>query len=181
MLKLETSLMKTRYYREAREEAIREGLKKGLEQGLEDGRRETSETIAKKMLEENLPTDMIVKITGLSKRKSNNSAQINSQISRLKRMTVQEKNKIRPLSKQEEEILEALHFMLSFEEVVSESNLEREMCKEVLRVLIRDGLVQALQWQPDKNDFIPLDELPDKWQDLHFLATKHGLFSYHTS
>lgn len=73
MLKLETSLMKTRYYREAREEAIREGLKKGLEQGLEqgleDGRRETSETIAKKMLEENLPTDMIVKITGLSKRK----------------------------------------------------------------------------------------------------------------
>jgi hypothetical protein len=96
-------------------------------------------------------------------------------------MTIQEKNKIRPLSKQEEEILEALHFMLSFEEVVSESNLEREKCKEVLRVLIGDELVQALQWQPEKNEFMPLDESPDELQDLHFLATKHGLFSYHNS
>ncbi|MFQ3599342.1 MAG: Rpn family recombination-promoting nuclease/putative transposase [Chloroherpetonaceae bacterium] len=61
MLKLETNLMKTRYYREAREEAIREGL--------EDGKRQTAEEIAKKMLEENLPADIVIKITGLSKRK----------------------------------------------------------------------------------------------------------------
>ncbi len=96
-------------------------------------------------------------------------------------MTDQEKNKIRPLSKHEEEILEALHFMLSFEEVVSESNLEREKCKEILRVLIRDELVQALRWQPEKNDFTRLDEIPDELQGLYFLATKHGLFSYHTA
>lgn len=85
MLKLETNLMKTRYYREAREEAIREGLKEGLQRGLEqgleqglkrglekglkDGKRQTTEEIAKKMLEENLPINMVVKITGLSKRK----------------------------------------------------------------------------------------------------------------
>ncbi|MFQ3599341.1 MAG: hypothetical protein SNJ55_08235 [Chloroherpetonaceae bacterium] len=96
-------------------------------------------------------------------------------------MTDREKNKIRPLSKHEEEILEALHFMLSFEEVVSESNLEREKCQEILRVLIRDELVQALRWQPEKNDFMPLNEIPDELQGLYFLATKHGLFSYHTA
>lgn len=96
-------------------------------------------------------------------------------------MTDQEKNKIRPLSKHEEEILEALHFMLSFDEVVSESNVKREECKEILRILIRDKLVQALRWQPEKNDFMPIDETPDELQDLYFLATKHGLFAYHTT
>ncbi len=96
-------------------------------------------------------------------------------------MTNQEKNKIRPLSKHEEEILEALHFMLSFEELISETKLKEEACKELLRVLIRDELVQALQWQPDKNEFVPLDEVPDELHQLRFLATKHGLFSYHTS
>ncbi len=96
-------------------------------------------------------------------------------------MTDQEKRKIRPLAKHEEEILEALHFMLSFEEIVSESNLERKKCEETLRVLMRDELVQAFQWQPDKNEFVPLDKIPDEVQGLHFLATKHGLLSYHTT
>lgn len=77
MLKLETNLMKTRYYREAREEAIKEGrqegleqgLQEGLEQGLNEGKRQMTEEIAKRMLEENLPIELIAKTTGLSKRK----------------------------------------------------------------------------------------------------------------
>ncbi len=96
-------------------------------------------------------------------------------------MTEQEKRKLRPLSKCEESVLEALHFMLSFEEVVYESSLDKEKCAEVLRTLIRDELVQALYWQSDKNDFIALDQVPNDLRNLHFLATKHGLFSYHAS
>ncbi|MFN3562265.1 MAG: Rpn family recombination-promoting nuclease/putative transposase [Chloroherpetonaceae bacterium] len=85
MLKLETNLMKTRYYRQAREEAIKEGRKEGLEQGLQEGlrqglqegleqglnegKRQMTEEIAKRMLEENLPIELVAKTTGLSKRK----------------------------------------------------------------------------------------------------------------
>ncbi len=96
-------------------------------------------------------------------------------------MTEQEKRKIRPLSKQEESVLEALHFMLSFEDLMRETSIDEKTLSELLRTLIEDELVQALMWQSDKNDFIPLDEVPNDLRTLHFLATKHGLFSYHAS
>ncbi len=96
-------------------------------------------------------------------------------------MTEQEKRKIRPLSKLEESVLEALHFMLSFEDLMREINISEETLAQVLRTLIHDELVQALMWQSDKNDFVALDQVPNNLRDLHFLATKHGLFSYHTS
>ncbi len=72
MLKLETNLMKTRYFQEAREEAIKEGLQKGLQEGLQkglqQGKQQASEEIAKRLVQENLPIEMIAKTTGLSKR-----------------------------------------------------------------------------------------------------------------
>jgi predicted transposase/invertase (TIGR01784 family) len=92
MLKLETNLMKTRYFQEAREEAIKEGrqegrqeglqeglrkglqkglqegLQKGLQKGLQQGKQQTVEEIAKRLLQENLPIEVIAKTTGLSKR-----------------------------------------------------------------------------------------------------------------
>ncbi|MFN3562264.1 MAG: hypothetical protein ACK4XY_01895 [Chloroherpetonaceae bacterium] len=96
-------------------------------------------------------------------------------------MTEQEKNKIRPLSKHEEDILEALHFMLSFDDLLQETNINEQILDKSLRALMRDELVQALKWNSEKNDFIALDTIPDELRGLHFLATKHGLFSYHTS
>lgn len=96
-------------------------------------------------------------------------------------MTEQEKRKIRPLSKTEETILEALHFMLSFEELEAETGLKGDALAQALRVLIRDELAQALRWRADKNDFIALDEMPADLKGCRFLATKSGLFSYHTS
>jgi len=76
MLKLETNLMKTRYFQEAREEAIKEGrqeglqegMQKGLQKGLQQGKQQTAEEIAKRLLQENLPIEVIAKTTGLSKR-----------------------------------------------------------------------------------------------------------------
>lgn len=96
-------------------------------------------------------------------------------------MTEQEKNKIRLLSKHEEDILEALHFMLSFDDLVQETNINEQILDKSLRALMRDELVQALKWHAEKNDFIALDTIPDELHGLHFLATKHGLFSYHTT
>ncbi len=76
MLKLETNLMKTRYFQEAREEAIKEGrqegrqegLQEGLRKGLQQGKQQTVEEIAKRLMQENLPIEVIAKTTGLSKR-----------------------------------------------------------------------------------------------------------------
>jgi predicted transposase/invertase (TIGR01784 family) len=79
MLKLETNLMKTRYFQQAREEAIKEGreqglqegrqegLRQGLQQGLQQGKQQTAEEIAKRLAQENLPIEIIAKTTGLSK------------------------------------------------------------------------------------------------------------------
>ncbi len=96
-------------------------------------------------------------------------------------MTEQEKRKLRPLSNHEESVLEALHFMLSFEDLMQETGIDEKTLAELLRTLILDELVQALIWQSDKNDFIPIDEVPNDLRTLRFLATKHGLFSYHAS
>ncbi|MCS6990191.1 MAG: hypothetical protein NZM06_11835 [Chloroherpetonaceae bacterium] len=95
-------------------------------------------------------------------------------------MTGQDKIKTRALTKTEETILEALHFMLSFEELKEETGLTDETLADALRVLIRDELAQVLAWQADKDDFIALDEIPSDLSHHHFLATKRGLFSYHS-
>ncbi|MBO4815618.1 MAG: Rpn family recombination-promoting nuclease/putative transposase [Clostridia bacterium] len=49
------------------EEGRKEGIKEGIEQGKEKGKKEKAKEIARKMLEENIPLDLIVKITGLTK------------------------------------------------------------------------------------------------------------------
>lgn len=50
------------------EQGIKQGLEQGLKQGLEQGREESKKETAKKMLEEGLSIDIIIKVTGLSKK-----------------------------------------------------------------------------------------------------------------
>ena len=46
---------------------VEKGIEKGIEQGIEQGKKENNLSIAKKMLEEKIPLETIIKITNLSK------------------------------------------------------------------------------------------------------------------
>ena len=56
----------------ARDKGTREGLEKGKKEGLEQGKREEKISTAKKLIELNMPTEQIIKITGLSKEEIEN-------------------------------------------------------------------------------------------------------------
>ena len=58
--------------RRGREEGKAEGLAEGKAEGLEEGRAEEKAEIAKKMLEENIEIETIIKLTGLTKEKIEN-------------------------------------------------------------------------------------------------------------
>ncbi len=49
-----------------REEGLEEGLEKGRKEGLEEGRKEKAVEIARRLLRENLPPNLIAGVTGLS-------------------------------------------------------------------------------------------------------------------
>ena len=51
---------------EAYENGMNDGTKIGIEQGISTGKNEEKMNIAKEMLKENIPLNMIIKITGLS-------------------------------------------------------------------------------------------------------------------
>ena len=48
-------------------QGLSDGLKQGIEKGIEQGKKENNLAIAKKMLEEKIPLETIIKITNLSK------------------------------------------------------------------------------------------------------------------
>ncbi len=86
-----------------------------------------------------------------------------------------------PLLPEEDAILDALHFLLSFEELQAETNLEKNQLQVCLRRLIESGDVQVWAWMPDKNDYQAVEEVPDQLEQYHFLATKEGLFRHHSA
>ena len=53
--------------KEGLKEGLQKGLEQGLEKGLEQGAKQNNLEVAKKMLEENIETETISKITGLTK------------------------------------------------------------------------------------------------------------------
>ena len=48
-------------------DGLKQGIEKGIEKGIEQGKKENNLAIAKKMLEEKIPLETIIKITNLSK------------------------------------------------------------------------------------------------------------------
>ncbi len=54
------------YEKTVRQEGLKEGLEKGLEEGMEKGKLREKQAIARTMLKEGLPIEMIIKVTGLS-------------------------------------------------------------------------------------------------------------------
>ena len=48
-------------------QGMEEGREQGIQQGIQQGKKENTVDIVKKMLKENMPIELIEKITGLSK------------------------------------------------------------------------------------------------------------------
>lgn len=86
-----------------------------------------------------------------------------------------------PLSKEEESVLDALHFVLSFEELAEETRLEAAQLQSVLQALLASGDVQALEWSEEKKEFLAVELLQKPLTAYHYLATKEGLFRHHTA
>ena len=51
----------------AKREGIEEGIKKGIKEGIKEGQKKNKIETAKKMKNENLPVELIIKITELTK------------------------------------------------------------------------------------------------------------------
>ncbi len=92
----------------------------------------------------------------------------------------------RQLSRTEETILDALHFVLSYEELKQETRLNTDTLDEELARLTAEGIVERLLWNEPKKEYLPIELCePDavagkSMQAFHFLATKKGLFLHHS-
>ena len=53
---------------EGRKEGFKKGVKQGIQKGIEEGKNEAKIDIAKSMLKDNMPIDVIIKYSGLSKK-----------------------------------------------------------------------------------------------------------------
>lgn len=86
-----------------------------------------------------------------------------------------------PLSREEDAVLDALHFVLSFEELQAETRLEKTRLQDCLWQMIQGGDVQALAWSEEKKEYLPVEEIAAPLEAYHFLATKEGLFRHHSA
>lgn len=73
------------------------------------------------------------------------------------------------------EIMDQLYFVISYDDIVKESNLESSIVRPVLWAMIQRGWVKCLR-NPELE--IPVDEAQFKanYRNYHYLATKKGLF-----
>ncbi|MFR2534612.1 MAG: Rpn family recombination-promoting nuclease/putative transposase [Clostridia bacterium] len=60
------------------QEGTKRGLKEGMKKGIMEGQKQKEKEIAKRMLAEKIDIDVIVKITGLSKKEIENLSSLNS-------------------------------------------------------------------------------------------------------
>ncbi|MFN3392988.1 MAG: hypothetical protein ACK41G_03875 [Candidatus Thermochlorobacter sp.] len=85
------------------------------------------------------------------------------------------------LSREEDAVLDALHFVLSFEELQKETRLEKAQLQACLWKMIENGDVQALAWSEEKKEYLPIEQMLAPLESYHFLATKEGLFRHHSA
>jgi hypothetical protein len=96
-------------------------------------------------------------------------------------MTESQRKNIRPLTSHEERVIEALHFVTSFQDLSRETKFSSEVLSVLLETLLRDGLVQAFIWSDTENEFVTVETTPKPLTAHSFLATKDGLFSFHAA
>lgn len=84
------------------------------------------------------------------------------------------------LASEEEKIIAALHFILSFGELSEETGFPGQVLEKHLARLINDGLVLAMEWNEEMKDFVAAGQTR-AFDRCFFMATKDGLKAYYYS
>jgi DNA-binding transcriptional regulator GbsR (MarR family) len=102
-----------------------------------------------------------------------------------------ERTQPRRLTSDEEDILDALHFVLSYDELRRETKLNKPALDRLLPKLIAEELVDRLEWNDEKKEYYPIDSVEKPFvetslnaidnESQFFLATKKGLFLHHSA
>jgi hypothetical protein len=95
-------------------------------------------------------------------------------------MTESEKTLIRPLASEEETVIEVLHFLCSYRELCVETKISSVDLDPLLQKLFAQKLVQIFLWSNGQHEFVSMEERTYPWVEYYFLATKAGLFSFHS-
>ncbi|NTW49404.1 MAG: winged helix-turn-helix domain-containing protein [Chlorobiales bacterium] len=88
---------------------------------------------------------------------------------------------MRALDSEEAQIIESLHFMLSFADLSEETGLPGQVLKQYLARLINDGFILGMAWNEQKKDFVATDQVSCSLEACSFMATKEGLRAYYYS
>ena len=76
-------------------------------------------------------------------------------------------------------ILDCLYFVESFDKIVEETGISRQIVAAELQTLISRRWIQVMVFDPEKQDYIhtAMHDV-DHWEDYAFLATKEGLMKH---
>ncbi|MDX2129196.1 MAG: hypothetical protein SFU91_09195 [Chloroherpetonaceae bacterium] len=102
------------------------------------------------------------------------------------------------LSESEETILDNLHFVATFTDLMDECHLSRELLAQTLNSLLTKRLIDILEWSEFEEDYVRIEREADLipfYQEIvnrllvsdklasqyYFLATKKGLQAIHHS
>lgn len=76
-------------------------------------------------------------------------------------------------------ILDALYFVEPFQHIVEEVGEPRAVVGAELKTLIDRRLVQVMEFDPHRQDYVKTPFLDgDKLDEYHYLATKEGLLAH---
>ncbi|MBC8042034.1 MAG: hypothetical protein IAF08_01200 [Rhizobacter sp.] len=81
----------------------------------------------------------------------------------------------------EESVLDALHFVLNFADLKTETRLEDERLLAAIENLTALELVEVLEWHEARKEFFPPRDIHLPLERYAFLATARGLRVIHSA
>lgn len=80
----------------------------------------------------------------------------------------------------EESVLDALHFVLQFADLKTETQIKDDRLLAAVKNLITLNLVEVLEWHEARKEFFPPLEIKSPLEHYAFLATARGLRVIHS-
>lgn len=75
-------------------------------------------------------------------------------------------------------ILDELYFICSFDDIIRQTQIENNVLKHELWLMIENGLVRTLENEEEIN--ISLADFTSNFKKYHYIATKKGLMAHNT-